>query len=84
MVEPGITIRPAHPADISAIGEIASESWQHTFCDLLPRDFLQSITPGTQASRHKRTFARRDVHYLVACQAKSGNLIGFVSWGRGR
>lgn len=82
MVEPAITIRPAHLADMDAIGEIVAESWQHTFHDLLPRDFLLSITPEAQKARHERTFARGDVRYRIA--SKTGEVAGFASWGPGR
>lgn len=84
MVEPAITIRPAHLADMAAIGELVTESWQHTFYDLLPQDFLLSITPESQRSRHERTFARDDVHYLIAFETKAEDVVGFASWGPGR
>lgn len=84
MAEPAIMIRPAHLADMAVIGEIVSESWQSTFYNLLPQDFLLSITPEAQKARHERTFARDDVHYLIASTAKAGDAVGFVSWGPAR
>lgn len=82
MVEPAITIRPARLADMAATGEIVTEAWRHSFHDLLPQDFLLSITPDAQKARHERAFAQEDVHYRVASWA--GELVGFASWGPGR
>lgn len=84
MGEPAITIRPAHMADMAAIGEIVTESWRHTFHDFLPQDFLLSITPDAQKARHERTFARDNVHYLIASEAEVEEVIGFASWGPAR
>lgn len=67
---------------MAAIGEIVTESWQYTFRDLLPQDFLLSITPDAQKARHERTFARNNVHYRIA--SKIGEVVGFASWGPSR
>ncbi len=69
---------------MGAIGEIVTESWQHTFHGLLPQDFLLSITPDAQKARHERTFARDEVNYLIASEVKAGDVVGFASWGPGR
>lgn len=84
MIDPAIRIRPARLADMAAIGDIVAASWRHTFDGLLPQDFLASITPDSQRSRHERTFARDGLQYLVAAGAKSGEVVGFASWGPGR
>ncbi|MEI4471068.1 GNAT family N-acetyltransferase [Frigidibacter sp. MR17.24] len=84
MIDPAIRIRPARLADMAAIGGIVAASWRHTFDGLLPQDFLALITPDSQRSRHERTFARHGLQYLVAAGAKSGEVVGFVSWGPSR
>ena len=64
---------------MAAIGEIVAQSWQHTFQGLLPQDFLSSLTPEAQQSRHERNFSRDGVHYHTAVDGN--DVIGFASWG---
>lgn len=47
MADPGV--RPARPADASAIGTLATRAWRAAYAGLLTPDVLRSLDPAEQA-----------------------------------
>ncbi len=74
-----LTIRKLLPSDDRmTIGEIYAKSWKHAYKDLLPEEYLDSLTADEWANRLGR--AGRCV--LVA--ELDGKLIGTASYGESR
>jgi len=79
-------IRPADVDDAAAIARVHVSSWRATYTDLLPADFLESLTEAGYADRWRRFIAERsNLAYVVEeGQDPSANVVGFASGGRER
>ena len=75
-------VRPAHPYDAAAIARVHVASWRTTYRDLLPAEFLASLTESGYAERWQRVIGEGSSRVYVAEEA--GEVVGFASCGRER
>jgi len=76
-------IRPADVDDAAAIARVHVSSWRATYTDLLPADFLESLTEAGYADRWRRFIAERS-NLAFVVEDDSGDVVGFASGGRDR
>jgi len=76
-------IRTADVDDAAAIARVHVSSWRATFTDLLPADFLESLTEAGYADRWRRFIAERS-NLAFVVEDVSGDVVGFASGGRER
>ncbi|HEY2599092.1 MAG TPA: GNAT family N-acetyltransferase [Candidatus Dormibacteraeota bacterium] len=76
-------IREADVADARAIARVHVASWRATYHDLLPADFLASLTESGYEDRWRRFISDRSSRIYVA-QDRSNEVVGFASGGRER
>jgi ribosomal protein S18 acetylase RimI-like enzyme len=76
-------IRPADVADAPAIARVHVATWRSTYHDLLPEDFLESLTESGYEDRWRRFIAERSGRIYVA-QNGTKDVVGFASGGRER
>jgi ribosomal protein S18 acetylase RimI-like enzyme len=76
-----VMIRDALPKDAKSIANVHVSSWQHAYVNLMPADFLASLTA---------TLPKRAAHWAHAIESKEadvlvsevdGNVIGWISVG---
>src|SRR5215207_786313 len=79
-----IGVRPATEDDVEAIARVLVDTWRSTFKDLLPDEFLNSLSYGQQEERHRAILRRPDSVYVVAEDRESGIVVGFASGGPNR
>jgi ribosomal protein S18 acetylase RimI-like enzyme len=79
-------IRPADIDDAAAIARVHVASWQSTYRDLLPADFLESLTEAGYTDRWRRFISERSSRAYVVQQSSKdrSDVIGFASGGRER
>jgi ribosomal protein S18 acetylase RimI-like enzyme len=76
-------IRPADVDDAAAIARVHVSSWRATYTDLLPADFLESLTEAGYTDRWRRFIAERS-NLAFVVEDDSGDVVGFASGGRDR
>jgi GNAT superfamily N-acetyltransferase len=79
-------IRPADINDAPAIARVHVASWRSTYGEVLPGDFLDSLTEDAYADRWRRFIAdRSNLAYVVDDGDHSdGPVVGFASGGHER
>jgi ribosomal protein S18 acetylase RimI-like enzyme len=75
-------VRPAHVDDAAAIARVHVDSWRTTYRDLLPAEFLASLTESGYADRWQRVIG--DGSSRVYVVEEEGEVVGFASGGRER
>jgi ribosomal protein S18 acetylase RimI-like enzyme len=75
-------VRPAHPGDAAAIARVHVESWRTTYRDLLPAEFLASLSESGYTERWHRVIG--DASSRVFVVEEDGEVVGFASCGRER
>ena len=75
-------IRPATLEDATAIARVHVASWQSTYREMLPDEFLASLSETGYAERWKRVIG--DVSSKVYVAEDGGEVVGFASGGRER
>lgn len=72
-------IRNGFPADVPDIANLLVKTWKSAYGDLLPANFLASLSPQQQIYRH-RLYMEKGTDYLV-CESAAREIIGFASFG---
>jgi ribosomal protein S18 acetylase RimI-like enzyme len=75
-------VRPARLDDADTIARVHVASWQSTYRDLLPEDFLASLADANYAERWRRVL--EDGSSLVYVVEEGVEVVGFASGGRER
>lgn len=75
-------VRPAHAGDAAAIARVHVESWRTTYRDLLPAEFLASLSESGYTERWHRVIG--DASSRVFVVEEEGEVVGFASCGRER
>jgi len=75
-------IRPATLEDATAIARVHVASWQSTYREMLPDEFLASLSETGYAERWKRVIGDGSSKVYVA--EDGGEVVGFASGGRER
>ena len=72
-------IRSALPEDARAIAEVHVQSWQQAYRDLLPQDFLATLSVERREAMWSASIAKSEPSLLVAEQ--DGKVVGFSAFG---
>lgn len=79
---PSYLVRPATSKDVQAIADIHVATWQSAYADLMPDDFLKSITTEKRVRLWREAVEFGEPQVLVATEAT--NVVGFVGFDRSR
>jgi GNAT superfamily N-acetyltransferase len=76
-------LSPAGPADAAALAELHVKSWRETYPGILPRTYLERMSPALHEHRWRLRLAKTN-EVTLAAEDRSG-LVGYVSgdWTRG-
>jgi GNAT superfamily N-acetyltransferase len=78
-------IRPADVDDAAAIARVHVLTWRTTYKELLPAEFLASLTEAGYTDRWRRFISERSSRvYVVQEGDDRGAVVGFASGGRER
>jgi ribosomal protein S18 acetylase RimI-like enzyme len=77
-----LNIRPATINDAPAIARVHVASWRTTYRDVLPEEFLASLSEGGYSDRWKRVIGEGATRVYVADD--EDDVVGFASGGRER
>ena len=76
------SVRPATARDAKAIAEIHVATWQAAYADLMPEDFLKSMTLEKRQAYWREAIEFSEPQLLVATEGDK--LVGFVGFDRSR
>lgn len=78
-------IRPADVDDAAAIARVHVLSWRSTYKELLPAEFLESLTEGAYTDRWRRFMSEGSSRvYVVQEGDDRASVVGFASGGHER
>ena len=75
-------VRPASARDAKAIAEIHVATWQATYKDLMPDDYLKSMTIDKRQAYWREAIEYSEPQLLVATE--NDKVVGFVGFDRSR
>ena len=75
-------VRPATTRDAKAIAEIHVSTWQSAYQDLMPDDYLRSMTVDKRQSYWREAIEYSEPQLLVATEGDK--VVGFVGFDRSR
>ncbi len=76
------SVRPATPRDAKAIAEIHVATWKAAYTDLIPEDFLKSMTVEKRQAYWREAIEFSEPQLLVATEGDK--VVGFVGYDRSR
>lgn len=76
------TVRPASARDAKAIAEIHVSTWQSTYEDLMPAEYLKTMTVEKRQSYWREAIEYSEPQLLVALEGDK--VVGFVGFDRSR
>ena len=76
------SVRPATARDAKAIAEIHVATWQATYQDLMPEDYLKSMTVDKRLTYWREAIEYSEPQLLVVLDADK--VVGFVGFDRSR
>jgi ribosomal protein S18 acetylase RimI-like enzyme len=76
-------VRPARPADASAIAKVHVETWRATYAGLVPDAYLVGMGEERQSRSWQRLLGHRGLESVLVAEA-GGQVVGFGSFGRAR
>lgn len=76
------SVRPASPRDARAIAEIHVAAWQAAYADLMPADYLKTMTLEKRLAYWREAIEFSEPQLLVA--AAGEQVVGFVGFDRSR
>lgn len=76
------SVRPAAPRDAKAIADIHVATWQSAYKDLMPDDFLKTMTAEKRLTYWREAIEYSEPQLLVATDAEK--VVGFVGFDRSR
>jgi L-amino acid N-acyltransferase YncA len=75
-------IRKATPKDVRAIAEVHVKSWQAAYRDLLPADFLQSLSVDRREQQWKTN--AENLEHVILLYERAGSVVAFCSFAPSR
>src|SRR5262245_60637168 len=75
-------IQIATAADCRGIAEAHVESWQHAYRDIMPAQYLASLSVDEREAMWRRSVERQSCHLMVA--RTGGQVAGFIAVGASR
>jgi ribosomal protein S18 acetylase RimI-like enzyme len=79
---PSYLVRPAIARDAQAIADIHVATWQAAYKDLMPADYLQTITVAKRLKYWREAIEFSEPQLLVATEGEQ--VVGFVGFDRSR
>ncbi|UUZ68945.1 GNAT family N-acetyltransferase [Polaromonas sp. P2-4] len=76
------SVRPATARDAKAIAEIHVATWQAAYTELMPEDFLKSMTVEKRQAYWREAIEYSEPQLLVATEGEK--VVGFVGYDRSR
>jgi L-amino acid N-acyltransferase YncA len=76
-------VRPARPADATAIGAVHVRAWQAAYRGVMPDEYLDSLSADERAEMWRDRIARDDLAPLLVAETE-GVVVGFAAFGRER
>jgi len=76
------SVRPASPIDAKAIAEIHVATWQAAYKELMPEDFLKTMTLEKRLAYWREAIEYSEPQLLVVLEAEK--VVGFVGFDRSR
>ncbi|MBI3147702.1 MAG: GNAT family N-acetyltransferase [Betaproteobacteria bacterium] len=80
---PSFTIGPAQTADARDIAQVHVASWQKAYRELLPADYLASLSVESRATGWRRDI-ESGASSVVVARLADGDIIGFANFGPSR
>ncbi|GHO45231.1 GNAT family N-acetyltransferase [Ktedonospora formicarum] len=89
MSEERVQIRPARLEDASGIAHVHVDSWRTTYRGLIPDAYLDGLSYYNREQERRRILqaqqdGRSQSSTIVATEAETGRIVGFVNGGRDR
>lgn len=79
-----VTIRNAEPEDAEGIACVHVKAWQESYKEILPEDFLTTISYSNRLKLRKEILAIKDITNLRSVAEYKGKIIGFCDAGKSR
>ena len=79
---PSYSVRPATSRDAKAIAEIHVATWQVAYKDLMPEEYLKSMTVEKRQAYWREAIEYSEPQLLVATESEK--VVGFVGFDRSR
>lgn len=79
---PSYSVRPASARDAKAIAEIHVATWQAAYQDLMPADYLKTMTVDKRQAYWREAIEYSEPQLLVATE--DDKVVGFVGFDRSR
>jgi ribosomal protein S18 acetylase RimI-like enzyme len=79
-----IEVKEAEMDHAAAMGEVHVLVWQETYTGQMPASFLASLDPARRAEMWSKAIAENAPHHRILVATLDEELVGFVSYGRGR
>lgn len=79
---PSYSVRPATARDAKAIAEIHVAAWQAAYKDVMPADYLKSMTVEKRQAYWREAIEFSEPQLLVATEGEQ--IVGFVGYDRSR
>lgn len=79
---PSYSVRPASARDAKAIAEIHVATWQAAYQDLMPEDYLKTMTVDKRQAYWREAIEYSEPQLLVATE--DDKVVGFVGFDRSR
>jgi len=77
-----IQIREATVSDIDIISHVHVQCWQEAYAEILPADYLNSLSREQRAEKWKKAFHEEKSPWKMFVAEEDGLIKGFVSSGR--
>ena len=84
MTDP-IAVRPATPADVPGIRDVAARTWRTAYAELIrDADIERFLATAYGPDNVEHTLRRLGAGYLVAVNASTGGIVGYAFAGPNR
>ncbi|MFC8673423.1 GNAT family N-acetyltransferase [Streptomyces griseorubiginosus] len=74
-------VRPMTLDDCDRVGEIRVRGWQSAYRGLVPRSYLDAMSPERDAERHRARFAQGDPDIVNLVAEWDGDVVGWACHG---
>src|SRR5690242_7766542 len=74
-------VRPMTLDDCDRVGEIRVRGWQSAYRGLVPRSYLDAMSPERDAERHRTRFAQGDPDIVNLVAEWNGDVVGWACHG---
>jgi GNAT superfamily N-acetyltransferase len=79
-----ISVRPAEPADATAIGAVHVAAWRSAYPGILPDSYLARLSPTRLALQYRAAIGSGAVVMVAAARGPGPRIVGFATAGAAR